>query len=85
MEARKDAVETLISILEEQEKIYEELLELARQKQKILIKGDIAALAGDYRSGRRAGLTGRQIRRKTRALFYCFSARLWRGTGVDAG
>ena len=45
MEARKDAVETLISILEEQEKIYEELLELARQKQKILIKGDIAALA----------------------------------------
>jgi len=44
MEARKDAVETLISILEEQEKIYEELLELARQKQKILIKGDIAAL-----------------------------------------
>lgn len=34
----------LISILQEQKKIYGELLELSRQKQENLIKGDIAAL-----------------------------------------
>ncbi len=36
----------LISILQEQKKIYEDLLDLSRQKQKILIKGDISALEG---------------------------------------
>lgn len=45
MEARKDALGELIRILQEQQKIYQELLELSGQKQKILIKGDIAALA----------------------------------------
>lgn len=40
----KTSLTELVSILQEQKKIYDDLLELSRQKQKILIKGDITAL-----------------------------------------
>ncbi len=65
--------EELMSILQEQKKIYSELLELSRQKQENLIKGDIAAL--EAITGQEEGLVFQvgKLEEKRKDCFNCLA------------